>query len=124
MALWTSAFPEEHLHDLISDQWKEMGWQGKDPSTDFRYSISPFYFLRLPILHLLDFHLTNRFSDRGGGYISLENLLYFSRNFPVCQLLLNSISFPLRVFFFCFFLVLFMPLQGEKHEYIRVSLYC
>ncbi|WZZ40609.1 hypothetical protein YC2023_036868 [Brassica napus] len=34
-------------------QWKEMGWQGKDPSTDFR----------------------------GGGFISLENLLYFARNF-------------------------------------------
>lgn len=22
---------------MISEQWKEMGWQGKDPSTDFRY---------------------------------------------------------------------------------------
>jgi len=21
----------------ISEQWNEMGWQGKDPSTDFRY---------------------------------------------------------------------------------------
>ncbi|KAG9147448.1 hypothetical protein Leryth_024929 [Lithospermum erythrorhizon] len=31
-----------------------MGWQGKDPSTDFR----------------------------GGGFISLENLLYFARMFP------------------------------------------
>uniref|UniRef100_A0A0D3B6R6 ELMO domain-containing protein n=1 Tax=Brassica oleracea var. oleracea TaxID=109376 RepID=A0A0D3B6R6_BRAOL len=41
------------LHQLISEQWKEMGWQGKDPSTDFR----------------------------GGGFISLENLLYFARNF-------------------------------------------
>ncbi|XP_054783060.1 uncharacterized protein LOC129290338 isoform X2 [Prosopis cineraria] len=53
-ALWNIAFPEEELHGLISEQWKEMGWQGKDPSTDFR----------------------------GGGYISLENLLYFARNFP------------------------------------------
>ncbi|KAF2312641.1 hypothetical protein GH714_039353 [Hevea brasiliensis] len=34
-------------------QWKEMGWQGKDPSTDFRV----------------------------GGFISLENLI-FARNFP------------------------------------------
>jgi len=25
------------LQGLISEQWKEMGWQGKDPSTDFRY---------------------------------------------------------------------------------------
>ncbi|XP_014633425.1 ELMO domain-containing protein C-like isoform X3 [Glycine soja] len=31
-----------------------MGWQGKDPSTDFR----------------------------GGGFISLENFLFFARNFP------------------------------------------
>uniref|UniRef100_A0A175YGC9 ELMO domain-containing protein n=1 Tax=Daucus carota subsp. sativus TaxID=79200 RepID=A0A175YGC9_DAUCS len=53
-ALWDAAFPEEELHDLVSEQWKEMGWQGKDPSTDFR----------------------------GGGYISLENLLYFAKNFP------------------------------------------
>lgn len=36
-ALWNAAFPEEELRDLISEQWKEMGWQGKDPSTDFRY---------------------------------------------------------------------------------------
>ncbi|KAF7814773.1 ELMO domain-containing protein A-like isoform X1 [Senna tora] len=53
-ALWNVAFPEEELHGLISEQWKEMGWQGKDPSTDFR----------------------------GGGFISLENLLFFARNFP------------------------------------------
>ncbi|XP_010540213.1 PREDICTED: ELMO domain-containing protein A-like isoform X2 [Tarenaya hassleriana] len=53
-ALWKLAFPEEELRGLISEQWKEMGWQGKDPSTDFR----------------------------GGGFVSLENLLYFARNFP------------------------------------------
>ncbi|XP_034708438.1 ELMO domain-containing protein A-like isoform X4 [Vitis riparia] len=53
-ALWNASFPEEELRDLISEQWKEMGWQGKDPSTDFR----------------------------GGGFISLENLLFFARNYP------------------------------------------
>ncbi|TYK24713.1 ELMO domain-containing protein A-like isoform X2 [Cucumis melo var. makuwa] len=52
--LWNVAFPEEELRGLISEQWKEMGWQGKDPSTDFR----------------------------GGGFISLENLLFFAKNFP------------------------------------------
>ncbi|GJT18442.1 ELMO domain-containing protein A isoform X2, partial [Tanacetum coccineum] len=46
--------PEEELNGLITEQWKEMGWQGKDPSSDFR----------------------------GGGFTSLENLLYFARNFP------------------------------------------
>ncbi|KAG9454436.1 hypothetical protein H6P81_007340 [Aristolochia fimbriata] len=53
-ALWCAAFPGQELHGLISEQWKEMGWQGKDPSTDFR----------------------------GGGFISLENLLYFAKNYP------------------------------------------
>ncbi|KAL4555097.1 hypothetical protein LXL04_037708 [Taraxacum kok-saghyz] len=53
-ALWKAVFLEVELHGLFSEQWKEMGWQGKDPSTDFR----------------------------GGGFISLENLLYFARNFP------------------------------------------
>ncbi|URD87653.1 GATA transcription factor 26 [Musa troglodytarum] len=52
--LWYAAYPGIKLHDLISEQWKEMGWQGKDPSTDFR----------------------------GGGFISLENLLFFARNYP------------------------------------------
>ncbi|CAN6486840.1 unnamed protein product [Victoria cruziana] len=33
-----------------------MGWQGKDPSTDFR----------------------------GGGFISLENLLFFAKTYPKC----------------------------------------
>ncbi|XP_074576398.1 uncharacterized protein LOC141832933 isoform X2 [Curcuma longa] len=53
-ALWYAAYPEVKLHDLISEQWKNMGWQGKDPSTDFR----------------------------GGGFISVENLLFFARNYP------------------------------------------
>ncbi|XP_071675113.1 uncharacterized protein [Lolium perenne] len=34
-------------------QWKDMGWQGRDPSTDFR----------------------------GAGFISLENLLFFAKTF-------------------------------------------
>ncbi|KAI3905228.1 hypothetical protein MKX01_017474 [Papaver californicum] len=49
--LWNASFPEEELSDLVSEQWKEMGWQGKDPATDFR----------------------------GGGFISLENLLFFAK---------------------------------------------
>nr|XP_043611932.1 ELMO domain-containing protein A isoform X2 [Erigeron canadensis]XP_043611935.1 ELMO domain-containing protein A isoform X2 [Erigeron canadensis] len=53
--LWSSTFPNEELDDLISDQWKKMGWQGKDPSTDFR----------------------------GAGFISLENLLFFAKTFSL-----------------------------------------
>ncbi|KAK1295226.1 hypothetical protein QJS10_CPA16g00976 [Acorus calamus] len=69
-ALWYATYPDQELHGLISDQWKEMGWQGKDPSTDFR----------------------------GGGFISLENLLFFAKTFTIMrsiaqtsfQLLLNK----------------------------------
>ncbi|GMY26508.1 ELMO domain-containing protein C isoform X1 [Fagus crenata] len=52
-ALWSATYPGQELHGLISDQWKEMGWQGRDPSTDFR----------------------------GAGFISLENLLFFAKTF-------------------------------------------
>ncbi|CAG9325342.1 unnamed protein product [Blepharisma stoltei] len=35
--LWMVTFPgQEMLEDLISDQWKSIGFQGKDPATDFR----------------------------------------------------------------------------------------
>ncbi|KAL7000344.1 hypothetical protein U1Q18_001493, partial [Sarracenia purpurea var. burkii] len=36
--LWFAAFPHVALRGLISEQWKDMGWQGPNPSTDFRYS--------------------------------------------------------------------------------------
>ncbi|KAF6161457.1 hypothetical protein GIB67_009336 [Kingdonia uniflora] len=52
-ALWYATYPGQELRSLITDQWKEMGWQGRDPSTDFR----------------------------GAGYISLENLLFFAKTF-------------------------------------------
>ncbi|GKU96522.1 hypothetical protein SLEP1_g9751 [Rubroshorea leprosula] len=35
-ALWDAAFPNISLKGLISKQWKSMGWQGPNPSTDFR----------------------------------------------------------------------------------------
>lgn len=61
--LWTATFPNLELDSLISDQWKKMGWQGKDPSTDFR----------------------------GAGFISLENLLFFAKTFPASfERLLNK----------------------------------
>ncbi|KAE8679966.1 (RS)-norcoclaurine 6-O-methyltransferase-like [Hibiscus syriacus] len=34
--LWHIAFPNVALKGLVSQQWKEMGWQGPNPSTDFR----------------------------------------------------------------------------------------
>ncbi|XP_052177215.1 uncharacterized protein LOC127791397 isoform X2 [Diospyros lotus] len=52
--LWCAAFPNIALTGLVSEQWKDMGWQGPNPSTDFR----------------------------GCGFISLENLLFFAKNYP------------------------------------------
>jgi len=52
--LWRLAYPEREVPPLKSELWKEMGWQGTDPSTDFR----------------------------GGGYISLENLIFFAKTYP------------------------------------------
>lgn len=61
--LWMLAFPDRELPPLKSELWKEMGWQGTDPSTDFR----------------------------GGGLISLENLIFFAKNYPASfQRLLNK----------------------------------
>ncbi|KAJ0015259.1 hypothetical protein Pint_20810 [Pistacia integerrima] len=52
--LWRLAYPGRDLPALKSELWKEMGWQGTDPSTDFR----------------------------GGGFISLENLIFFAKKYP------------------------------------------
>nr|XP_043608346.1 ELMO domain-containing protein A isoform X2 [Erigeron canadensis] len=54
LELWNLAYPNVTLQGLISEQWKEMGWQGINPSTDFR----------------------------GGGFLSLENLIFFAKTFP------------------------------------------
>ncbi|KAJ0965952.1 hypothetical protein J5N97_027090 [Dioscorea zingiberensis] len=53
-ALWQASFPDTNLSGLVSEQWKDMGWQGPNPSTDFR----------------------------GCGFVSLENLLFFARTYP------------------------------------------
>ncbi|MBA0803470.1 hypothetical protein Gohar_013679, partial [Gossypium harknessii] len=52
--LWKLAYPDRELPSLKSELWKDMGWQGPDPSTDFR----------------------------GGGFISLENLIFFAKKYP------------------------------------------
>lgn len=36
--LWAAAFPDLPCTTLKTAQWKEMGWQGEDPATDFRGS--------------------------------------------------------------------------------------
>jgi len=50
--LWSLGYPGVQLTGLKSPQWKDMGWQGNDPSTDFR----------------------------GAGYLALDNLIYFAEH--------------------------------------------
>ncbi|XP_020108846.1 ELMO domain-containing protein A [Ananas comosus] len=52
--LWRLAYPNRAIPPLKSELWKEMGWQGTDPSSDFR----------------------------GGGFVSLENLIFFAQKYP------------------------------------------
>ncbi|KAI5659548.1 hypothetical protein M9H77_28341 [Catharanthus roseus] len=52
--LWRLSYPDRDLPSLKSELWKDMGWQGNDPSTDFR----------------------------GGGFISLENMIFFAKMYP------------------------------------------
>lgn len=37
--LWRLAYPDRQLPALKSEAWKDMGWQGSDPSTDFRCAV-------------------------------------------------------------------------------------
>ncbi|RZR79518.1 hypothetical protein BHM03_00005248 [Ensete ventricosum] len=53
IALWHASFPEVKLTGIRSGQWKDMGWQGSNPSTDFR----------------------------GCGFVLFENLLFFATTY-------------------------------------------
>lgn len=53
--LWSTVFPtEDPPLDLKSEKWKEIGFQNKDPASDFR----------------------------GAGVFGLEQLLYMASNYP------------------------------------------
>jgi len=52
--LWKICFPNVELKDRISKQWKDLGFQGTNPSTDFR----------------------------GVGVYGLWNILYFATTYP------------------------------------------
>lgn len=64
LQLWEQLMPNNPLKSRVSKQWTEIGFQGDDPSTDFR----------------------------GMGMLCLENLLYFSFHHQqtVQQILLHS----------------------------------
>mmetsp|Transcript_34876 Transcript_34876/g.76228 ORF Transcript_34876/g.76228 Transcript_34876/m.76228 type:complete len:289 (+) Transcript_34876:275-1141(+) len=52
--LWKLAFPDKPLPAMKTPLWKDMGWQGEDPATDFR----------------------------SGGFISLQQLIFLGERFP------------------------------------------
>jgi hypothetical protein len=54
LALWKALCPDIPLESRITKQWQDIGFQGDDPSTDFR----------------------------GMGILGLENLLYFATKYP------------------------------------------
>jgi len=71
--LWNSSFPEEQL-ERISHNWGKLGFQGKDPATDFR----------------------------GGGIFALDNLLYFATKYPktyqeILQGKVHTETFPVAI---------------------------
>ncbi|EGC40416.1 hypothetical protein DICPUDRAFT_96234 [Dictyostelium purpureum] len=53
MKLWNLTFPSVKLESRVSEQWKQMGFQGTDPCTDFR----------------------------GMGIFGLDNLVYFAEHY-------------------------------------------
>ena len=63
--LWGVCFPNDGPVVYVSQRWKDAGFQGTDPATDFR----------------------------GGGFYALGNLLYMARQHPeTFQRLLNKTS--------------------------------
>jgi hypothetical protein len=66
--LWDISFPDRKLKNRISPQWKDMGFQGTDPATDFR----------------------------GGGVFGLWNLIYFAETYPKVYKLMFTKSVQLN----------------------------
>jgi hypothetical protein len=54
MKIWNNLMPDTKLETRITKQWQDIGFQGDDPSTDFR----------------------------GMGLLGLENILYFTNEYP------------------------------------------
>ncbi|KAG5041895.1 hypothetical protein JHK87_005810 [Glycine soja] len=82
--LWKLAYPDRELPSLKSDLWKEMGWQGSDPSTDFSF-LCTFGTNGLQSLGMFLWHAevaSKNNGTGGGGFISLENLIFFAMKYP------------------------------------------
>ncbi|KAI9136248.1 ELMO/CED-12 family-domain-containing protein [Paraphysoderma sedebokerense] len=68
LELWQLLMPVEKLTDRFTEQWIKIGFQGRDPATDFR----------------------------GMGVLSLDDLIYFAKTYPtVCSAVLESSRHPI-----------------------------
>merc|ERR1712137_636677 len=68
---WSTIFPDVPLESRITGQWSKVGFQGKDPATDFR----------------------------GGGILSLQCLCFFAKNYTteVRRILNEGREYPFAV---------------------------
>ena len=68
MQLWDVVFPEQPIDARVSSQWSRLGFQGRDPATDFR----------------------------GMGLLGLHNLLYYAQHYTaeVRSVLAQSREYP------------------------------
>lgn len=85
-SLWDAAFPDVALTGLISEQWKEMGWQGANPSTDFRQFykfISVFLITKVGLFCML---LIENKRIRQLDYFSITNRGVLIQKFPLIHL--------------------------------------
>ena len=68
--LWELSFPDRPLKERETKEWQDLGFQGKDPATDFR----------------------------GAGIFGLCNLLYFGRRYPASFFsCLHNSSYPFAI---------------------------
>nr|CAG4646461.1 EOG090X0AMT [Macrothrix elegans] len=73
LELWSNLMPERKLEARVSEDWKDIGFQGEDPKTDFR----------------------------GMGMLGLENLLHFaSCHSDVARHVLSHSNHPQHGYFF------------------------
>lgn len=98
MELWRRAFPDEPLEQRVTKQWGKLGFQGKDPATDFR----------------------------GAGIYSLTNLLHLSERYQRFFGSLVASSFPFAITSINLTNVLFELLgygmRPSPHSHSRVRL--
>lgn len=79
LKLWRLLMPESPLECRISKQWQDIGFQGDNPSTDFRGMSIDLLRFRWKCQKMNSSHDFS--SSLGMGLLGLENLLYFAEEY-------------------------------------------